>query len=87
MLFYLETNDFITKYVTKWADFIYFWINCRGRWWNGLMRFKIKLMSVKHGKYRLVKKDKKCNISNNGKISIKETDIEKYITDEENLSN
>lgn len=26
------------------------------------MRFKIKLMSVKHGKYRLVKKDKKCNI-------------------------
>lgn len=45
------------------------------------------------GLFRLLKRVdninywKKCNISNNGKISIKETDIEKYITDEENLSN
>ena len=45
------------------------------------------------GLFRLLKRVdninywKKCNISNNGKISIKETDIEKYIINEENLSN
>ena len=45
------------------------------------------------GLFRLLKRVeninywKKCNISNNGKVSIKESDIEKYIIDEENLNN
>lgn len=46
---------------------------------KGLFRLKKREDNINHWE--------KCNISKNGKISIKKTDIEKYITNEEKLSN